>query len=157
MDGVDGSWVVWGGVDGGWVVWCRVDWSWVWDGCWVDGSWVRCWLVSRAWVGNTLILNISHIATIAHSVSMVGHNLGAAIGKSNPVGASHSATIGSLVLAKVGTGVLIEDTVLISVWLWGLGIAMGGCVNGCWVNGGWVVGCRCVGCRQEWAGSIGCG
>ena len=132
-------------VDGSWVVGCWVvDGSWM-VGCRVDGGWVRCRLVSWAWVGHTLVFDISHVASIASIVGMVVDNLDAPVWESNPVVSSHQGSVGSLVLAKVDARVFVDHTVLESVRLGWLSVAVGSWV----VNGGRVVGCRV----QE--GSIG--
>ena len=116
------------------VEWCRVEWYSM-DGCWVDGS----RLVSWSWVCHTLILDISNITTISHSISMVVNNLDAAVGQGHPVVSGHSCPIRSLVLAKVSTRVLILNTILKSIglgWLsvsvsWGMDWSMdnGSCMH----------------------------
>merc|ERR1719370_1783136 len=96
-----------------------MDWSM--DGCWVN--WGR--LVGWSWVCDTLIFDISNITTISHSISMVVHNLDAAVGQGHPVVSGHSCTIRGFVLAKVGTRILILNTILKSIGLGWLSISMG--------------------------------
>ena len=125
MDGVD-----WSSVD-------RDSMDWSMDGCWVNWS----------GVSNTLILDVSNITAITNGVSVVVYNLDPAIGQGHPVVSSHSCPIGSLVLAKVSTRVLILNTVLKSIRLGWLGVSMdwgmdwrmddGSCMHdGSRVNGG---------------------
>ena len=97
---------------------------------WVSHDWVSHnrvdwgWLVSWSRVGNTLVLDIGNVAAIAGGIGVVVHNLDAAVGKGHPVVSSHSSTIRSLVLAKVGTRVLILNTILKSIRLGWLSVAM---------------------------------
>ena len=134
----------------------RVDWSPV-DGChnWMDWYWVdwsrvdRCRLVGWARMSHSLVFDISHIATVTGNISMVVNNLNAAIRQGHSVVSSHQGTIRALILAKVDTRVLINDTILKSIGLGWFSITVGGrVVNGCRVNWSWVVGCRCVWGRQ---------
>ena len=107
-----------------------------------------CW-----WVCHSLVFDISNVTTIASSISGVVNDLDAAIRQSHPVVSGHGCTIRSFILAKVGTRVLILNTILKSirlVWLsmdWGMddgsSVNDGGCVddgssvhNGGWVNRG---------------------
>ena len=86
---MDWRWVNWdhrGVVHSYWVHWNRV------NGDMVDWSRVNNWLVFGE-VGNTVILDISHITPRAIGVSSVGNNLGAAIRERNPVVASHNLGI----------------------------------------------------------------
>merc|ERR550534_2357120 len=98
-------------------------------------------LLSVAWVvgrlglilgvlGNTLVLDISHIAGMAVS-HVVGHNLSAAVGKGHSVLAKGGVTVPLLILAKVGAGVAVLDAVLVGVD--GGGVSWGGV-------GGWGAG-----------------
>merc|ERR1712168_864633 len=82
---------------------------------WVDWCW---------WMCHSLVFDISNVTAIASSISVVVNDLDAAIRQSHPVVSSHGCTIGSLVLAKVGTRVLILNTVLKSVRLGWLSISM---------------------------------
>jgi len=70
-------------------------------------------------LGNTLVFHISNIARVGIS-NVVGDNLGAAVGKGNTVLASSGISVPLLVLTKVGLGVVISNTVLISVHSWGI-------------------------------------
>ena len=134
----------------------RVDWSPV-DGCnyWMNRCWVdrsrvyRCRLVSWARMSHSLVFDISYIATVTGNISMVVNNLNAAIRQGHSVVSSHQGTIRALILAKVDTRILINDTILKSIGLGWFGITVGGrVVNWCRVNWSWVVGCRCVWSRQ---------
>ena len=134
---VDWCWVNWNCVHRGWMNWCGVS-----------------WLVGSGWMGDTIVLDISNITTIAIDISSVVHNLNAAIRQGHLVLSGYNTGVRSLMLVKAGARVVVMDTVLKSVGLGGLGIAMGGCVD--WVhwmhyrermNGGW---------RMNWqVGSIG--
>jgi len=134
-------------VDGSRVDWSSVNWV---NGSRMDRSRVdRCRLVSWAWMSHSLIFDISYITPITGNISMVVNNLNAAIRQGNPIVSCHKSTIRSLILAKVHTRVLINDTILKCVWLGWLRITMGSwVVNWCRVNWGWVVGCRCIRSRQ---------
>ena len=107
-----------------------------------------CW-----WVCHSLVFDISNVTAIASSISVVVNDLDAAIGQSHPVVSGHGCTIRSFILAKVGTRVLILNTILKSirlVWLsmdWGMddgsSVNDGGCMddgssmhNGSMVNWG---------------------
>ena len=74
------------------------------------GLWVLC---------NTFIPHISNIARVGIS-NVVCDNLGAAIGKGNTVLASSSISVPLLVLTKVSLGVVISNSVLISVHSWSI-------------------------------------
>merc|ERR550517_1181694 len=82
---------------------------------WVDWCW---------WVCHSLVFDISNVTPIASSISVVVNDLDAAIGQSHPVVSSHRCTIGSLALAKVGTRVLILNTILESIRLGWLNVSM---------------------------------
>ena len=116
---VDGTWVDWNWVNGD-----SMHWSWV--------NWRRVgWLVSWRWVGNTIVLDISNVAAIAINISRVVHNLDAAIRKGHLVLASYNVGVGSLLLVKAGTRVVIVDAVLERVGFGRLCIAsMDWLVNG---------------------------
>ena len=104
MDGVDWSCMNWNRVDG-----CAVGN----DGCRMgydrsrvgyDGSRVGYnwgWVGNWSWVSNTLVFDISHITAVSSSISVIVHNLDAAIWQGHPVVSSHGCTIRGLVLAKV--------------------------------------------------------
>ena len=108
------------------------------------------------WVlGNTLVLDISNIARVGIS-NIVGHNLGAAIRKSNTVLAIGSIAIPVLIGSKVRARVVISDSISILVdsrliirrlmvsWL-GVVWSWGRLVDWGWlVNWGWVVWCWLV-------------
>lgn len=66
--------------------------------------------------GHTVVLDVSNVASMAVVVSSVGHNLDTTIGKVDPVLASHQLAIGHLVLAEVGAGVIVKDSILVGVW-----------------------------------------
>merc|ERR1719430_712730 len=90
-----------------------------------NGDWVGWgWLVSWTWVGHTLVLDISHISAVSSGISMVIHNLDAAIRKGHPVVSGHSCAIRSLVLAKVGAGVLVLNAILEGIGLGWLSISV---------------------------------
>ena len=114
--------------------------------CWVDRSRVdRCRLVSWARMSHSLVFDISHIATVTGNISMVVNNLNAAIRQGHPVVSSHQGTIRALILAKVDTRVLINDTILKCIGLGWFSITVGSrVVNWCRVNWGWAVWCRCI-------------
>ena len=80
----------------------------------LDWGWV-VWLV----VGLTLVLDISNVARVGIG-NIVGDDLGAAIGKGNTVRSGGGISITGLVLAKVGTRVLVSDTVLVSIDSWAI-------------------------------------
>ena len=169
MDGVD-----WCGMDRNSMDGCRVGN----DGCRVsnDGSRVGDnggWVGDRSRVSYTLVFDISNITSVSGSIGMVVHNLDAAIGQGHPVVSGHGGTIRSLVLAKVGTRVLILNAILKGIWLWWLSVAVSGGMdwdgthwgmdNGscvyhwcmdywCCVDGGRVEDR----CRVEWHGSGRC-
>ena len=120
-----------------------------------------CW-----WVCHSLVFDISNVTAVASSISGVVNDLDAAIRQSHPVVSGHGCTIRSFILAKVGTRVLILNTILKSIrlgWLsrdmnWGMddgsSVNDGGCMddgsgvhngsrvnwgrmeNWCWVEGG---------------------
>merc|ERR550534_3401416 len=145
-------------MNGGWV-----DWSCM-NGGWVDWSRMGCWLVSWTRVSNSLIFHISHIAAIASNISVVVNNLSATIRQGHPVVADDASTVRSLGLAKVGARVLIENTVLESIWLGWFGITstMNWCMmNWDWVDryrpvgGCWVVTSLCVGSGSQGNGKNG--
>merc|ERR550517_2367364 len=129
----------WGGLGqgGGWEQRGRLGEPQLGEHDWVSDDWVDWgWLVSWSRVSDTLVLDISNIATIAGSVSVVVHNLDAAVGKGHPVVASHSGTIRSLVLAEVGAGVLVLNAVLKGIWLGWLSVAGSRGVDGDWAHRG---------------------
>merc|ERR1711970_452229 len=80
-------------------------------------------------MGDTLILDISDVTAITDSISVVVHNLDAAVGKGHPVVSSHGCAIGSLVLAKVGAGVLVLNAILESIGLGWLSVSVSGGVD----------------------------
>ena len=130
------NWAHWQGVD-----WCRVHWNCVhWH--WVNWHRVdRGWLVSWGRVSHSVILDISHIATVALDVGSVVHNLDAAVRKGHLVLASYNVGVGSLLLVKAGTRVVVVDTILKSVGFGWLGVApMDRLVNGHWVDWQWADG-----------------
>ena len=80
-------------------------------------------------LGDTLILDVGNISTVALNISMVVNNLGAAVGKGHSVGALNQVGVRVLLLVKVGTGVVIMHAILESVWLGWLCVAMDGLVH----------------------------
>merc|ERR1711970_960327 len=84
-------------------------------------SWGRVCDFHWGWAvgSNSLILDISNIARVSVG-NVVGHNLGAAIGKGNTILAVGGVAITGLVLAKVGTRVLISYAVLKGVDSWAI-------------------------------------
>ena len=116
-----------------------VGWSWVGNLDWVSWlSWV-VWLV----VGLTLVSHISNVARVGIS-NVVGDNLGATVWKSNTVFTSGGIAISVLVLGKVGTRVVISNsiTILIDSWaiiFWLMVSWLGWVVWSRFVDWGWVV------------------
>ena len=109
--------------------------SWVGDSLgWVDWG--------RAIVGLSSVLDISNVTRIGIS-DVVGHNLGAAIRKSHPVLSISGISITSLILAKVGTRILVSNTVFISIDSWAIigrllvAVDRLGWVVRCWVGHNW--------------------
>jgi len=82
--------------------WVGLDWSWM------------VWLV----VGLAFVLHIGNISRVSIS-GVVGHNLGATVWKSNTVLSICGIAIPVLVLGKVGTRVVIGNsiTILVNSWL----------------------------------------
>ena len=88
---------------------------------------------------HSLVFDIGNVTAVASSISVIVNDLDAAVGQSHPVVSGHRGTIRSLVLAKVGTRVLILNTILKSirlVWLsmdWGMddgsSVNDGGCMD----------------------------
>ena len=115
-------------------------------------NWRRGWVVNwlRGWVvglgfrvgGNTLILDIGYVTIWTIRIGGVGDNLGATIGKGNSVGARHNLGIRGLAGSELGTGLVISNSVLKGVWLWGWLMVWCRGMVGCW---GWVVGWGIVG------------
>jgi len=82
----------------------------------INGSWVGfdwCWGV----VCLSLVFDISNIARVTIS-NVVGHNLGATIREGDTVLAVGGITIPVLVLGKVGTRVVISNSIAILVDSW---------------------------------------
>merc|ERR1712142_1312986 len=92
----------------------------------------RSWMV---WfiVGFTLVVYISHISRISIG-SVVGHNLGAAIRKTNTVLSSGGIAIPVLICSKVGTRVVISNSITVVVDSW----FIIGWLFVCW-SWGWMV------------------
>ena len=120
---------------------CPVDWNMV-DGSCMNGSRVDgSRFVSWARVSHTFVFDVSHVAAISSNISVVVDNLNTAIRQGHPVVAGHQSSVGSLVLAKVDSRVLVQNTILKSVGLWGLSVTVRSrVVNGGGVEWGWVVG-----------------
>ena len=115
-----------------WVQWCWVNRYWI-DRGWVNGNCVdRCrvdrfgmnggWLVSWRWTGNPIIFHISNVATVASNISCIVNNLDAAVRKGHLVLASYNVGVGSLLLVKAGTRVVVVDAILKSIGFWWLGV-----------------------------------
>merc|ERR1712156_833785 len=122
--------------------------------CRLVGWWWGSWLVSWRWgrlvgwlrlvlggLGLSLVLHISNITIL---ISMVGDNLDTAIGKGNAVGSAGGIAITGLAVAKVSTGVVILDGILICVlwWHWGRLVVRSGLIGWGWgrlVCRSWVV------------------
>ena len=111
-----------------WVKWASwVDRGYYWDGVnWGRmGGWLVCW-----WgMGNSVIFHISHVAAIASDVSSVVDNLDAAVRKGHLVLASYNVGVGSLLLVKAGTRVVVVDAILKGIGLRWFGIGMDRLVN----------------------------
>ena len=128
------------------VNWCWVHWNCVhWNGMhweWVNWHRVdRGWLVSWGRVSHSVVLDISHVATVALDVGSVVHNLDAAVRKGHLVLASHNVGVGSLLLVKAGARVVVVDAILERVGFGRLGVApMNWLVNGHGVDWQWVDG-----------------
>jgi hypothetical protein len=99
----------------------------------MDGSSVVTLGLIGSIVGLTLVFDISDVSRVGIG-NAVGHNLGAAIGKSHAVLASGSITITVLVLGKVGARVVISNSIAVSVdsgtIISGLGMVSGSVVSG---------------------------
>ena len=103
----------------------------------IDWSWVSrlSWVVGFI-VGLTLILHIGNIARIGIS-NVVGDNLSAAIRKGNMVLPSCGIAISVLILGKVGTRVVISNSIAILVDSW---LIIGWLMVRSWlVDRGWVI------------------
>ena len=133
-----------------WVDWCRVHWNCVhWH--WVNWHRVdRGWLVSWGRVSHSIILDISHIATVALNVGSVVHNLDAAVRKGHLVLASHDVGVRRLLLVEASARIVVMDAILESVRLGWLSVAM----DRCWlvnnrqgVNRSWW---WCIRSRMHW-------
>merc|ERR1712055_592300 len=68
----------------------------------------------RSVVGNSLVGNFSNIATVGISGVVVDH-LGSAVRESNSVGSRGGVAISLLILAELGSAVVISNAVLISI------------------------------------------
>jgi len=92
-------------------------------------------------LGVALITNISNITSVV--ISVVVDMLGPAVGKSNIVGTSNVAgSILGLNLVEGSLGVVISNSVLEGVWLWGLIISLSvvSSLDRCMVRGRGMVG-----------------
>ena len=121
--------------------WCRLHWNCV----GLDRvNWhrvERVWLVRWRRVSHSVVLDISHVATVALNVGSVVHNLDAAIRKGHLVLASYNVGVRGLLLVKAGARVVVVDAILKSVGFWWLSIApMDWLVNGHGVDWQWVDG-----------------
>jgi len=112
------------------------------------GSRVVSWLVLRV-CGMTLILDIGNVATIAVGVSLVIDNLGAAVRQGNSVRSGNNFGVGSLLLGKGSTGVVVLDSILV-------GVRLGGLIVGSMVGGGVTIGWW-PGWKASGRGHKGCG
>merc|ERR550519_812208 len=68
----------------------------------------------RSVVGDSLVGDFSNIATVGIS-SVVADHLGSAVRESNSVGSSGGVAISLLLLVKLGTTVVISNSVLVSI------------------------------------------
>ena len=113
-------------------------------------SWGRGWVVGLGLgvLGDTLVADISDVSTIGIG-NAVCDNLGAAVRKGNAVRSGGSVPVPLLVLGKVGTRVVVSDSVLIGIDSRGNRLLVGWCgvvgrgrvVNrGRGVSWGWVAG-----------------
>ena len=136
------NWVQWDWVNRNWMVWGRV------NGNCVDRFGMnRGWLLRWGGMSNTVIFHISYIAAIASDISSVVDNLDAAIRKSHLVLASHNVGVRCLFLVEAGTRVVVMDTILKSIRLGWLCIAM---------HRSWLVNNR-QGVNRSWWWCIGSG
>jgi hypothetical protein len=130
--GVSGGFVGWsgGGVSGSFVFRSLVGWGSVGWGS-VCGSLVFRSLVGWGGVGSSLVLGLDvfgvlglsfvfHISGVSVSVSLVGDDLGAAIGESDAVRSGDDVVVGFLVVLEVVVRFLILDVVSEAVGLRGL-------------------------------------
>merc|ERR1712180_391554 len=69
---------------------------------------------TRSIGGNSFVGDLSNISTVGIS-SVVADNLGSAIGKSYSVGSSGGISISALILIKVGSTVVISNSILVGV------------------------------------------
>merc|ERR1719209_1268330 len=87
---------------------------------WTMGNHRVNWGVNGGMLGEcgyTIILDIGNIAAWSVGVGCVGHNLGAAVRKGNPVVASHNLGVGCLGLAESSAAVRVLNTILKSIRL----------------------------------------
>ena len=89
-----------------------------WDrlGCWVIG---RLGLVLGK-LGYTLVLDVSDIPGVSVS-NIVSDNLSAAVGEGHTVLALGGIAVPVLVLAKIGTRVVVSNCILVGIDSWGVG------------------------------------
>jgi hypothetical protein len=138
--GVSGSLVGWsGGVSGSFVFRSLVGWGSV-CGSNVGGSLVLRSLVGWGRVGSSLVLGLDvfgvlglsfvfHISGVSVCVSLVGDDLGAAVGKSDAVRSGDDVVVGFLVVLEVIVRFLVLDVVSEAVGLRGLVIKGKNLVN----------------------------
>merc|ERR1719384_494932 len=91
-------------------------------------------------VSLTFVFDIGNISRVAIS-NIVGYNLGTAIGKSYTIFSIGSVTITGFILSKVGTRVVISNSISISVDSWAIisRLRVSGLVGRSWVNNGSMV------------------
>ena len=77
----------------------------------LDWGWVVGLIVSLS-----LVLDISDIAAVTDGVGVVVDDLGAAVGKGDPVVSGHSRGVASLGLTESGSAVRVLNSILESVW-----------------------------------------
>merc|ERR1711970_717660 len=71
----------------------------------------------RSIVGNTFIGYINNIATVGISSVVVNH-LGSVVRESNSVGSRSGVAISLLIMAELGSAVVISNTILKSIVSW---------------------------------------
>ena len=68
--------------------------------------------------GMPIIVNVSHKTAVTSAVSMVGHCLRPSIWQEDRVRSLNCMFVSMLALVEVGSGIVVVNTVLKSVWLW---------------------------------------
>ena len=106
-----------------------------WGGVGLDWGWV-VWLV----VSFSLVPDVSNVSGVTVS-NVVGDNLGATVWESNTVFSSGGVSVSVLALGKVGTRVVISNSVsvLVDSWLIIRWLVVSWLVDWGWVVWGWLV------------------